>query len=164
MQDIMERRAAKDFMITQLRVNTKRIFALFAGPIFLIGSCSPDLSDSPIPFVPFDDISINLTLPAYSNLLSDGGTVYVDGGVRGIILHRINSSTYMAFERNCSFQPEDACATVDAQTLDMKDSCCGSIFSYADGRPTSGPAWRPLQQYQASLSGNTLTITDTVVE
>lgn len=130
--------------------------------LLMIMSCSQDLVDDPIPFQPFSDVIINLNLPAYTNLMTDGGNVYINGGVRGIILYRKSSSIYLAFERNCSFQPNNACATVDAQPLFMKDSCCGSTFNY-NGDPTGGLAWRPLQQYKTSLSGNTLTITDTVL-
>lgn len=131
--------------------------------LLIIVSCSQDLVDDPIPFQPFSDIVINLSLPEYVNLSTDGGYVYMNsGGVRGIILYRKTSSTYLAFERNCSFQPNDACATVDALALFMQDACCGSTFNY-NGDPTGGLAWRPLQQYKTSLSGNTLTITDTVL-
>ena len=130
--------------------------------LFLI-SCEPDLVDDPIPFQPFPDI--NIVLPNHPSLSSDGGNIVInDGGVRGIILYRKNSATYLAFERNCSYKPNDACATVDvhSSTLFMQDACCNSSFSF-EGIPTGGPAWRPLQQYQTSLSGSTLTITDEIV-
>jgi hypothetical protein len=127
-------------------------------------SCSPDLVDDPIPFQPFPDITIILS--NHPALATDGGFILInDGGVRGIILYRKNSTTYLAFERNCSFQPNDACATVDvhASTLFMQDACCGSSFNF-EGTPTGRPAWRPLQQYETTLSGSTLTITDTIIE
>jgi hypothetical protein len=132
--------------------------------LLFLFSCNPDLVDDPIPFQPFPDI--NITLSNHPALGSDGGSILInDGGVRGIILYRKNSTTYLAFERNCSFQPNDACATVGVHTstLFMQDACCMSSFSF-EGKPTGGPAWRSLQQYEASLSGNTLTITDTIVE
>jgi hypothetical protein len=164
---IMEEKVERDFMITHPDF-IRRGCVLFIGLLFLASSfqsCKPDLSDDPIPYQPFDDIVINLTLPAYINLATDGGYITLNsGGVRGIILYRKSSSTYLAFERNCSLQPNDACATVDPQIFDMKDSCCGSIFSYSTGQPTSGPAWRPLNQYRTTLSSNTLTITDEIVE
>lgn len=71
----------------------------------------------------------------------------------------------MAYERNCSFRPNEACATVDAHSsgLFMIDSCCNSNFSFTDGSPTGGPAWRPLNRYRTQLSGITLTITDEVI-
>jgi hypothetical protein len=134
----------------------------FKGLILLslLISCEPDLVDDPIPFQPFADI--NIVLPNHPDLFSDGGYIFVnDGGVRGIILYRKSTTTYLAFERNCSYRPNDACATVDvhASTLFMQDACCGSSFKF-DGKPSGGPAWRPLQQYQTFLSGTTLTITD----
>jgi hypothetical protein len=134
----------------------------------LLFSCGSDERvDDPIPFERFDDIVININLPSYTALKIDGGHVVIpDGvinaGVRGIIVYRENATTFRAFEQNCSFQPQDACATVDAFALYMQDSCCGSIFNY-DGDATGGLAWRPLQQYSAAISGNTLTITDLII-
>lgn len=161
MRVTMVKKRARDFMI----IHPKKVrFFLILFLIFGL-SCQPNLSDDPIPYQHFNDVIINLTLPAYLTLSSDGGYAYVNSaGVRGIIVYRKNSSTYLAYERNCTFQPNDACATVDTQIFDMKDSCCGSTFRYSDGQPQDGPAWRPLQQYQTSLSGNTLTITDQIVQ
>lgn len=134
--------------------------------VIVLMSCEPDRSDDPIPYTPFADIIINLNLPQYSALYADGGYVTIGGGVRGIILYRLNSSSYFAYERNCSFHPNDACATVDVDIsgLYMIDPCCGSTFSFATGMPTGGIAWRPLRQYQTSLNLNELTITDEVVQ
>jgi hypothetical protein len=132
--------------------------------VFLL-ACSNELFDSPIPEAIFEDIVINVSNPEYNNLHTLG-YVYVggDAGVRGIILYKENTNTYRAFERNCSYQPNDACATVDVHisTLFMQDSCCGSTFGW-DGNPTGGVAWRPLRQYQTFLDGNMLTITDEVI-
>lgn len=125
--------------------------------------CSPDLFDDPIPIVFFQPVEINLALPQYANL-NTVGYVYVNAGVRGIILHKKNANTYLAFERNCSYQPNQACATVDVHTsnLFLQDVCCGSTFNW-DGNPTGGIAWRPLRQYQTILNGNLLTITDEIL-
>jgi nitrite reductase/ring-hydroxylating ferredoxin subunit len=132
----------------------------------MVAACEPDLTDDAIPWQPFDVISINLNLPEYIDLKTDGRSMYIDGGVRGIILHRHNASTYHAYERNCSFQPNSACATVDihASTLYMFCPCCSSTFDLSTGHPTSGAAWRPLRKYATSLNGTTLTITDQIVE
>lgn len=129
--------------------------------------CQPDLSDDAIPWQPFDVIQINLNLPEYVSLKNDGGFKTIENaGVRGIILYRLNASNYLAYERNCSFQPNSACATVEvhATTLFLFCACCSSNFDFATGYPTSGPAWRPLRRYHSSLNGTTLTITDDVVE
>ena len=133
--------------------------------MFLAG-CSPDMSDDAIPWQPFDVININLNLPEYIDLKTDGRSMYIDGGVRGIIIYRKNASSYFAYERNCSFQPNSACATVDihVSTLYLLCSCCSSTFDLATGYPTGGAAWRPLRQYDTTLNGSTLIITDEVVE
>jgi nitrite reductase/ring-hydroxylating ferredoxin subunit len=131
----------------------------------VISACSPDRSDDPVPFIPFVDIVINLNLPEFINLRQDGGYVEIDGGVRGIILYRANSSTYIAYERNCSFRPNEACATVNVHNsgLFMVDPCCNSNFNFSDGNPTGGPAWRPLVRYRTQLSGLTLTVSSELI-
>jgi hypothetical protein len=142
----------------------KSIIFLFTA---LLSCSSDDRIDDPIPFEKFEDIVININLPSYTALKIDGGHVVIpdasiNAGIRGIIIYRENSTTYRAFEQNCSFQPQDACATVDAFAIYMQDACCGSVFNY-DGQPTGGLAWRPLGEYETSLSGSTLTITDNVI-
>lgn len=131
-----------------------------------LAGCEPDLSDDPIPWQPFDVININLNLPEYIEVKKDGGSMYLDGGVRGIILYRQNVSNYLAYEQNCSFQPNSACATVQIHdsTLFMFCACCSSSFDFNTGLPTGGTAWRPLRQYATSLDGSTLIITDQIVE
>lgn len=169
----MEEKAGRGFMITQknnfsgstLRTGSPK-FGLLGYIVFaFLLSCSNELFDSPIPEAIFQDIIINVSNPEYNNL-NTLGYVYIggDAGVRGIILYKENASTYRAFERNCSYQPNDACATVDVHisTLFMQDSCCGSTFGW-DGNPTGGVAWRPLRQYETILNGTELTITDEVI-
>jgi nitrite reductase/ring-hydroxylating ferredoxin subunit len=129
-------------------------------------ACTPDLSDDPIPPGIFSPLTINLNLSAYQDLKIKGFIEVNDIGVRGVILYKVNESTYHAYERNCSYHPNDACATVsvDASTLFMIDYCCNSTFDFDTGNPTGGPAWRPLRRYETSLTGQTLTITDIIVE
>lgn len=135
------------------------LFAMFSA-------CEPDLSDDEIPWQPFDVIQLNLNLPEYVALKTDGGTKTIDGGVRGIILYHQSGNSYTAYEANCSYQPNSACATVEVHvsTLYMFCACCSSNFDLVTGYPTGGPAWRPLRRYYTSVSGSTLTITDEIVE
>jgi nitrite reductase/ring-hydroxylating ferredoxin subunit len=127
-------------------------------------ACEPNLSDDPVPYIAFTDIVINLNLPEFIALRSDGGHKEINGGVRGIIIYRINSNTYKAYERNCTFQPNSACATVNVHTsnLFMTDPCCGSNFTFEDGNPSGGPAWRPLVNYRTEVSGTDLIITSII--
>lgn len=131
--------------------------------IFFSG-CEPDVSDDEIPYVQFPDIIINLSLPTYTDLKFDGGHVYIGGGVRGIIIYRQNISTYIAYERNSSFRPFEACATVDVHNsgLYMHDTCSNSTFDFNTGNPTSGPAIRPLRRYVVRLNSFELTVTDDI--
>lgn len=134
--------------------------------LVLLAGCEPDLSDDAIPWQPFDVIQINLNLPEYIALKTDGGSKTIDGGVRGIILYHQSGSNYIAYEANCSYQPNSACATVEVHvsTLYMFCACCSSNFDLATGYPTGGPAWRPLRRYSTSVSGTTLTITDEIIQ
>jgi hypothetical protein len=128
-------------------------------------SCKPDYSDDEIPYVPFADIVVNLSLPENFSLQSVGNYKLLnEGGVKGIILYHYSSGTYYAFERNCSYHPNDACSTVDVDItgLRMTDSCCGSMFDF-EGKPISGPAWRPLRRYVTYSSAGQVTITDEIV-
>ena len=129
-------------------------------------SCQSDQSDDPIPFVAFADFTANLTAPEYQSLMLNGGFKEINSiGVRGVIVYRQDAVTYLAYERNCSYHPNEACATVNihASLLFMVDPCCNSSFSFTDGSPTGGIAWRPLRRYKTELIGNQLTITDTVI-
>lgn len=154
----------KDFMIIKIRnmMQWQRLLLLVC-----LTACTNEMSDDPIPFQAFPDKVIDLTLPEYVNLNTDKGFKYIDDlGVRGILLYRHSSNNYIAYERNCSYHPNDACATINVHSsnLYMIDPCCNSTFTFPEGEPDDGPAWRPLQQYRTSLSGSTLTITDDVIE
>jgi len=164
---IMDARPEKDFMNTKTSNSILRYFfiVLAIGLLIPLSSCDPQLIDDEIPFVDFEDQYLNLSLPEYQSLSFTGGYYYKnDIGVRGVILYRKSLSEVVAFERNCSFQPGDACATVEVHisTLFMQDYCCNSTFNF-DGVPTGGPAWRNLRQYYTRLNGSTLTITSEVV-
>jgi Rieske Fe-S protein len=138
---------------------------IFAFLTCCLLACSSSGSDDPVPRVSFPPIFINLNLPEYIALRSNGGYKSISGGVRGIIIYRESSTTYYAFERNCTFHPNEACATVEVHSsgLYMTDTCCGSIFDFK-GNPTGGPAVRPLLRYAVTSNGNSLTITDDVVQ
>jgi len=124
------------------------------------------MTDDPIPWQSFPEIELNLSLPENSALRLDEGLKEVNnGGIRGIIVYRVNSTTFRAYERNCSFQPNEAGATINIHSskLYFIDHSCGSSFSLQEGTPTGGPAWRPLRQYRTVFSNNVVTITDEAI-
>ena len=170
MPGIMAEKPERDFMITITRNSflmqlAKWVCSFFV--LFQLSACKPDLSDDPIPLVSFPPFVVNINLPQYQGLRTKGYVEINDIGLRGVIVYRVNSTTYITYERNCSYHPNEACATVnvDISSLFMTDPCCNSTFDLATGFPTGGPAWRPLRKYETHFSGSSsLTITDTVVE
>lgn len=126
---------------------------------------------NPIDTIPNVPVNVQLDLLDQQNraLRFDNGVVAIlpgsangRGGVKGIYVVRQNATSYLAFERNCPYQPLDACATVTldkSSRLFFRDSCCTSQFDLL-GRVTGGPSPRPLRQYSTSLSGSLLTITN----
>lgn len=134
------------------------LILLLCGPAVLY-QCKEDIYLDEIPIVYVEEI-INLNNFEYSSLKQIGGFVYLEAGVRGIIVYRKAPDRYLAFERNCPYQPLDECALVkvDESTLFMVDTCCNSTFDF-DGYPTGGPARLPLRQYRTFLDQNLLSIT-----
>lgn len=51
----------------------------------------------------FPPVTINLNYPQYQRLRLDGGYQYVDDvGMRGVIIYRLDESTYIAYEQSLS--------------------------------------------------------------
>jgi hypothetical protein len=139
--------------------------AFFLLPFFFFAGCGQNLSDDPIPVVPFAPFTVNLFLPEYQSLQLDGGTKVIGSiGVRGVILYRASSTSYIAYEINCSYHPNESNANVGvhASKLYMVCSGCGSNFSFTDGTSSGGVAWRPLRRYRVELNNPILIITDEV--
>ena len=125
--------------------------------LLLVGlGCEPQLVDDPIPLVSFNEIVLNLSFPENVVLRNDRGfKELAEGGVRGIIVYHATGTSYLAYERNCSYRPNEACATYP---------CCVSNFNFDDGTPSGGAAWRPLRRYRTQINGDVLTITDEILD
>ena len=137
--------------------------------LLITAACGSKNDDQPlIPYAPVN-LSLNLTNQEYVKLRAPNGAVTLPvrgpagtGGVKGVIVVRQSASSYLAFERNCPYQPYNACALVSldrSSQLFMRDSCCNSQFDL-QGQITGGPTSRPLKQYATSLQGNILSITN----
>jgi hypothetical protein len=128
--------------------------------ILLLSSCIENeiLRDDQIPYV-YVFKEINLHNQQYNNLRFDRGFVYENGGFRGLIIYRENSTTYRVFERACPHDPmnENEKVEVDDSGFFMHDKSCGSVFDFF-GNPTNGPSRRPMRQYLVFLSGSMMTI------
>ena len=106
------------------------------------------------------DLYIYTSNPSFINLNAVGGWVYVNGGVRGILVYRKSISEFMAYDRNCTYQSSNVCAIVhvDASNIIATDTCCNSQFSIVDGSVLTGPAGIPLKTYNTTYDGTVLHI------
>lgn len=130
------------------------IFLLLAAPF----SCKKKVKDHPIPSVPFN-VTIDLTLPSYSDLNGAGGWAYAAGGIKGIIIYRISADAFVAWERQSPEDPDNTCSsglTTNADNfLELDDQCSGAKFSMYDGSPISGSEWG-LRQYRTYWDGGNI--------
>jgi hypothetical protein len=130
---------------------------VFFLALIVFNSCDDDAVDSQLPYVYVNAI-ININNIQYDDLRTRGFT-YLQEGYRGIILYHQPSGGFRAFERACTFQPEDVCGIVEVHVSGfyMEDPCCSSTFDF-EGFPTSGPARVRLREYFTFLDGTILTI------
>ena len=106
------------------------------------------------------NIEVAVNQPEYSDLDAIGNSIFITGGVRGIIIYHSNVNDYRAFDRNCSFEPSTQCAYIDSINSTIAScNCCSSKFLIdQNGITANGPALLPLKEYYTSFSGGILKI------
>lgn len=126
--------------------------------VLIFINCNKD-SNSNIPFVSVN-IVMQTTNPQFIGLNAVNSWIYLVGGSRGIIVYKVSNDQFRAFDRHCTFQPQNACALVSVETNNITglDDCCGSRFLVTDGSVINGPAIVPLKEYNTSFDGATLRI------
>lgn len=134
-----------------------RIILPFLFVVFFVLGCRQN--NRPIPEVPVN-IAINIQNPEYQTLYGVGNWVYISGGSKGIIVFRESTEQFRAYDRHCTYQPENTCSRVSVSdnNLVAVDTCCNSGFQLLDGAPISGPATIGLQQYNTSFDGNIIRV------
>lgn len=129
------------------------IFGVLLLALFFFGCRKKNSNQSGAPST-YVDFVINISNPSYSNLNVTGGWIYYPDGVKGIIIFRKSVSEFMAYERNCTYQPSNGCAVqVQLSGVTAIDSCCGSKFLLSDGSVYAGPATLQLTRYQTTFDG-----------
>lgn len=110
----------------------------------------------PVPNIPFD-VTINITLPSYSELIGVGGYAFVNAGSRGVIVYRRGIDDFVAFDRHSPEDQEGTCINAlypDSNNyLILVDECSGAQFSLYDGSPISGSEFG-LRSYATIFDGN----------
>ena len=103
---------------------------------------------------------IDLSLPAYSELITTGNSIFINGGVEGIIIYHGAGNDYKVYDRNCSYEPSLACSVIDSVNSGIAYcGCCTSAFLISNtGEAINAPALLPLKSYSWSLDNNILRI------
>jgi len=129
----------------------KTIFILLS--FLLLVSCN-GYEHETIPTVQVD-FSIYPNDVTYYSLNHYGGHMYFTGGVRGIIIYRLDQYTFMAYDRACPYdwEDDDSWIWVEESGLTLIDSCCGSRFNVLDGSVVNGPAIYSLKHYSTTFDG-----------
>ena len=108
------------------------------------------------------NVLIDLNLPLYSYLQVSGNSMFIEGGVEGIIIYHGVGDDYKVYDRNCSYEPSLACSHIDSVNAGIAYcGCCTSAFLLAqDGAVANSPALLPLKEYFFTLSGNQMRISN----
>jgi nitrite reductase/ring-hydroxylating ferredoxin subunit len=107
-----------------------------------------------IPNVLIDIPPISLQDPKYSKLLVPNNSVFLDGGIAGIVVYNTGNG-YVAYDRCSTVNPEKRCAVVVDETgFNLVDPCSGGKFQLETGFPSKAPAERALKAYRVIVTGN----------
>jgi hypothetical protein len=104
--------------------------------------------------------TIDLSLPKYSDLNATGNSIFINGGVEGIIIYHGVGNDYKVYDRNCSYEPSLACSVIDSVDAGIAYcGCCTSAFLISNtAEAINAPALLPLKPYNWSLNGSQLKI------
>ncbi|MBE9467248.1 MAG: hypothetical protein IMY72_02875 [Bacteroidetes bacterium] len=137
-----------------LRSTKLYLFFIFIAISFLFIRC--DKSNIP-------DIPVNFTIeiddPLFLDLMVPGNHVFMKNtGVNGLIIYRSGINEFLAYDRTCTYKPEDNCAVIDDKnsSILLQCPCCGSKFSLDYGYPTDGEATKSLKKYNTNFDGTFL--------
>lgn len=137
----------------------------------LITACNKDNGDR-LPLPPMD-ITIDPNSTIYQELNIAGGWLYLDetDGAeppsRGIIVYRLTTDQFYAFERTPPFKPDSCCndsktictrLIVDNYFPFVMDTCTMSKYLILDGSPVAGPSNISLGMYVTEYFGDLLYI------
>jgi len=125
--------------------------------LFILSTCNT--KDNYIQDV-YVNINIDLNLPEYSNLQVSGNSIFIEGGIEGIIIYHAVGSDYKVYDRNCSYEPSLSCSKIESIDAGIAYcGCCPSAFLLSNSANVlNSPALLPLKAYNWSLDNNILRI------
>ena len=102
---------------------------------------------------------VNLSDDNLIAIAGNGSSIFVEGGVEGIIIYHEVGDSYKAYDRNCSYEPCLPCSYIDTVIGGIAYcNCCPSAFSLSNGESFNAPALLPLKEYYCKLNNNILEI------
>ena len=101
-------------------------------------------------------VNETIYLNNHSELLIPGNSIFVEGGVEGIIIYHEIGESYKVYDRNCSYEPSLACSRIDSVNSGIAYcGCCTSAFLISNtGETINAPALLPLKTYNWTLDNN----------
>ena len=130
------------------------LLILFVGILF---SCSDNERSNNNPNIPNYSVnfSIDMNLPAYSNLKFVSNAVIVPSyGAKGIIIFNTGSG-YNAFDAACPNQALNSCVAMTLNGINAVCSCDKEEYSLFTGL---GKKEYPLKQYRVSVNGTLINV------
>jgi hypothetical protein len=108
------------------------------------------------------NINIDLSFEEYSDLQVSGNSIFIEGGVEGIIIYHGVGNDYKVYDRNCSYEPSLSCSQIDSVDAGIAYcGCCTSAFLLSnDASVLNSPALLPLKKYYWTLSGSQMHISN----
>lgn len=128
------------------------LLTLFVSVLF---SCSDNNISNKNPNIPSYSVnlSIDINLPAYSNLkFVSNGIIIPNYGAKGIIIFNAGSG-YNAFDAACPNQAINSCTAMTINGINALCSCDKSEYSLFTGL---GGKEYPLKQYRVEVSGTVI--------
>ena len=106
------------------------------------------------------NINVDLNLPEYSDLQASGSSIFIKGGVEGIIIYHGVGNHYKVFDRNCSYEPSLSCSKIDTINAGIAYcGCCSSAFLLSnEASVINSPALLPLKAYNFNYNDPILRI------
>ena len=147
----------KPFLFCKIAIMKLSLYILIIS--LLIASCNSKENYIAEVYV---NIIIDLSLPEYSDLQVSGKSIFIEGGVEGIIIYHGVGDDYEVYDRNCSYEPSLACSVIDSVNSGIAYcGCCTSAFLLGqDGAAANSPALLPLKEYYWTWEGNLMRISN----
>ena len=142
-----------------LKIAVMKFAFYILSALFFLSTCNT--KDDYIQEV-YVNINIDLNLPEYSDLQVSGNSIFIEGGVEGIIIYHGVGNDYKVYDRNCSYEPSLSCSQIDSVDAGIAYcGCCTSAFLLSnDASVLNSPALLPLKKYYWTLTGSQMHISN----